>query len=628
MCGIAGYFKPYEKVDGFNIEKAAASIKHRGPDDYGVIDRPGSHIAFRRLSINDLSKDGMQPFTYDGVTVYINGEVYNHIELKEKYKKEFTPRTTSDAEIIPFLFRKFGVQFANQINGMFAIIVIDDNTRKQYLFLDRFGVKPMYYSLRDDVLFFCSELKAFHHLLPLKPDYRNINIGFNLGYFPYPITPYKNVKKVSPGTFIEFDQGKVSEKRWYVMKVGEKVTDLQYIESEFNRLFEQSIMYRLRSDVPVGSFLSGGLDSSSIAVEAARLYDREFHVFNGVIDGKENTTDNVNPVRLSEEKGLVYHKVEINKSFYENNMISCISNFDDIMFEAGTMNIYAIQKEAKKHVTVMLDGVGGDELFLGYPKYLMYKKLPVPLVNILNSAVPASKTLKHILTRIDRRGSKIYDILKNKLLFFIHLQEYIPSGFFWRDSEYDESYLEDLITRNFNICKSSVTDDPLNVMGYFDFFNITSLQNMFSDRTGMAYSIESRNPYEDYQLVEFAMRIDSRVKTDGKITKQLYRKIHSERLPDYILNAPKMGFSSPVYRWIFNSDLQKVFETYIYKNREILTRVIGNHAFETIMNYPVYRGTGTRWHMLMAYIIWHKINIEGVNLDDTNISIYDFCNTY
>ncbi len=628
MCGIVGYFKPHQMVNRVNIEKAAASIKHRGPDDFGIIENSGSHIAFQRLSINDLSKNGMQPFKYDGVTAYVNGEIYNHIELKEKYKNEFVPKTTSDAEILPFLFRKFGIDFANQINGMFAIVLIDDNTKKQYIFLDRFGVKPMYYSLKDKCLFFSSELKAFHHIFPLTPNNKNINIGFNLGYFPYPITPYKDVFKVSPGTFIEFEKGEITEKRWYFMKVQEKITDLAYINKEFNRLFEKSIQYRLRSDVPVGAFLSGGLDSSSIAVEASKLYGKEFHVFNGVIDGKEDSTDNINPIKLSKEKGFVYHKVQIDKKFYEENLISCVSNFDDIMFEAGTMNIYAIQKEAKKHVTVMLDGVGGDELFLGYPKYLMYKKLPISIVNGLNSIMPASKTLKHMLTKIDRRGSKIYDILKNKLLFFLHLQEYIPSGFFWKDSQYDETYLESIIQRNFDVCKKAIPNDPLNVLGYFDFFNITSLQNMFSDRTGMAHSIESRNPYEDYNLVEFAMSIDSSVKTDGKITKQLYRKIHSKRLPDYILDAEKMGFSSPVYRWIFNSDLQKTFEQYINKNKDILMDVIGSHAFKTIMNYPVYRGTGTRWHMLMTYIIWYKINIERINLTDTNISIYDFCNSY
>jgi asparagine synthase (glutamine-hydrolysing) len=628
MCGIVGYFKPRHAVKEYDLVKAAESIKHRGPDDFSMQNTTDSCIAFRRLSINDLSKRGMQPFHYDGVTVYINGEVYNHLELKAKYKDEFTPKSTSDAEILPFLFRKYGIGFANQINGMFAIVIIDSNTRKQYILLDRFGVKPMYYALRDKCLIFSSELKAFHHIFSMEPNYKNIALSFNLSFFPYPITPYKDVFKLTPGTFIEFTNGEMEEKRWYFMEVKEKITDPDYICEKFNTLFEQSIQYRLRGDVPVGSFLSGGLDSSSIAIEASRHYEKEFHVFNGVIDGKENTVDNINPVRLSKEYGLEFHKVDINKEFYENNLVPCIANYDDIMFEAGAMNFYAIQKEAKKYVTVMLDGIGGDELFLGYPKYLMYKKLPASIIDGINSVMPASTTLKYLLTRINRRGSKVYDILKNKIMFSLHLQEYIPSGFFWKDSEYDESYLEGLIKRNFDVCKQAIPDDPLNALGYLDFFNITNEQNIFSDRTGMAYSIESRNPYEDYNLVEFAMSIDSSVKTDGKITKQLFRKIHRNRLPDYILDAKKMGFSSPVYQWIFNSDLQKVFEKYIYHNKEILTRVIGDRAFETIMNFPVYRGTGTRWHMLMTYIIWHKINIERIDITDTEISIYDFCNTY
>ena len=131
MCGIVGYFKPRHAVKEYDLVKAAESIKHRGPDDFSMQNTTDSCIAFRRLSINDLSKRGMQPFHYDGVTVYINGEVYNHLELKAKYKDEFTPKSTSDAEILPFLFRKYGIGFANQINGMFAIVIIDSNTRKQ-----------------------------------------------------------------------------------------------------------------------------------------------------------------------------------------------------------------------------------------------------------------------------------------------------------------------------------------------------------------------------------------------------------------------------------------------------------------------------------------------------------------
>ena len=628
MCGIVGYFRSEKSNKYYDLTEAAEAIRSRGPDESNIVDEKGFHVAFNRLSINDLSPRAMQPFRMDGVITYMNGEIYNHLELKEKYSKEFTPKTTTDTEIIPFLYKKYGMDFLNQINGMFAIVIIDQNIKKNFLVLDRFGVKPMYYTLRDGNLLFASEMKALRKVVGFDLDKRNTNIAFNIACLPYPLTQFKGMFKVSPGSFIEFKNGEITEKRWYFMNLNEQADDIEYIEDKFDKLFEKSIKYRLRSDVPVGAFLSGGLDSSSIVIEASRMYNKDFHVFNGVIDGKENTTDNVNAMRLAKERDLIYHKVNIDKKFYEDNLVFCANNFDEIMFEAGVMNFYAIQKEAKKYVTVMLDGIGGDELFLGYPKYVMYRNVPSKLFSIFNRLTPASQTMKYLMTCIHRKGSKVYDAMVDKSLFFLHAQELIPSGFFWKDSNYDEDYLREIIKRNLNVSREVIKNDELNSLGYFDYFNITGLQNVFSDRTGMAYSIEGRNPYEDYELVEFALSIRSDIKIDRSLTKKLFRQIHKKRLPDYILNAPKMGFSSPIYKWLFSTDLYMPYKRYIENNKHIIIDIIGKKAYERIMNYKIYRGTGTRWHMFMAYIMWYKINVENIKLNDTNISIYDFMNSY
>ncbi len=633
MCGIVGYFKQENSTSKFDLQEAAEVMHHRGPDDRSIVNEKSFHIAFNRLSIIDLSKDAMQPFRMDGVTAYMNGEIYNHLELKKMYQKEFVPKTGSDAEIIPFLYKKFGLSFLNQINGMFAMVIIDDNIGKQFLILDRFGVKPMHYALRDSILFFASEMKALFKILDFDLDKRNINIAFNIIQFPYPLTPFKDLFKVSPGTFIEYDNGKIREKRWYYLKLNERINDVEYLETRFDELFEQSIRYRLRSDVPVGSFLSGGLDSSSIAVSAAKQYkeyNKEFHVFNGVVEGKEGLTDNVNAIRLARENGLTYHEVKIGRKFYEDNIVSLARNFDEILFEAGCMNFYAVQQEARKYVTVMLDGIGGDEIFMGYVKYLWFKKFPMKLVDSVNKLTPHSQTLRRILTCLNRkRGSKIYDLLVDKMLFFIRLMEYIPAGFFGTDSHYDEGFLRENIRRNLKTCEEAIGDDFCNMLGYLDYFNLTGLQNVFSDRTGMAYSIEGRNPYEDYELVEFALSINSDLKIDKKLTKKLFRKFHAKRLPDYILNAPKMGFSSPLQKWIFSKELHKPYRDYIEYNKDIILDIIGEYAYKKVMYHKSYdRIAAMRWHVFMAYILWYKIHIEKIKLDNPHISIYEFFNNY
>lgn len=628
MCGIVGYFKPENSSQHFDLDGAAHAIRHRGPNGRRDVRGESYHVAFNRLSINDLRPQAMQPFRLDGVTAFVNGEIYNHIELKEKYRDEFHPETQCDAEIIPFLYRRFGLSFLNQINGMFAMVLIDERTHDHFLIIDRFGVKPMYYLNRNGTLFFASEMKALLQVLDLEIDKRNLNIAFNLNYISYPYSPFKDLMKVTPGSYLHFNEKGLKEHRWYFMRIKDKIEDMSQIEEGFVRHFEKSIRYRLRADVPVGAYLSGGLDSSSIAVTAAKFYHGDFHVFNGLLEGKEFTTDYQNAVRLARDKGLAYHPVKIDRAFYEKHFVACAANFDEILFEAGTLSFYAVLEEAKKYVTVLLDGIGGDELFCGYPKYVLFNNLPQRMVNWANRLTPQSPALRRLLTKINRKGSKLYDLMLDKHLFFIHAQELIPAGFFGRDSHYDESFLLDLIHRHLQTCQEAFQNDSYNYLGYLDFFNITGQQNVFSDRVGMASSIEGRNPYEDYELVEFAFSIPTHLKIDRSLTKKLFRKLHSRILPDYIINAPKCGFGAPMHLWLFNSNLHKVLKKYIDKNKEVIIDIIGQKAFQTIMNYKIYRGTGNRWHMFLAYILWHKFNVEKIKLNDVSIPLRDFCSVY
>ena len=200
MCGFVGCFG---KIDE-RLNVAGQLINHRGPDEQKYLEGNDWSLQFNRLSIIDLSKEAMQPFSFDGVDVYVNGEIYNYVELREKYKKEFYFKTSSDVEIIPFLYKKFGIKFLNYLNGMFSMVIIDDKNNKKYLVRDRFGKKPLYYFQKKKALYFSSEIKAFDNLINLELDKENFAINFIANLNPEPLTPYKNIFSVLPGHFYEY----------------------------------------------------------------------------------------------------------------------------------------------------------------------------------------------------------------------------------------------------------------------------------------------------------------------------------------------------------------------------------------------------------------------------------------
>ena len=208
MCGIIGCFGKVDK----KINIAGNFINHRGPDEQKYLEGIDWSIRFNRLSIIDLSTEAMQPFSYDGIDVFVNGEIYNYIELREKYKKEFNFKTLSDIEIVPFLYNKFGIQFLNYLNGMFSMVIIDNKKNKKYLIRDRFGKKPLYYFQKGETLYFSSEIKAFDNLINLELDKENFAINFIANLNPEPLTPYKNIFSVLPGYSYEFQKNSLEKK--------------------------------------------------------------------------------------------------------------------------------------------------------------------------------------------------------------------------------------------------------------------------------------------------------------------------------------------------------------------------------------------------------------------------------
>ncbi len=347
MCGILGCFGIVDK----NINTFGASIIHRGPNEQKYVEGKDWSVKFNRLSIIDLSKEAMQPFSYEGVDVFVNGEIYNYVELREKYKKEFDFKTSSDVEIIPFLYKKIGIKFLNYLNGMFSMVIIDNYENKKYLIRDRYGKKPLYYFQKEEALYFSSEIKAFENLINFELDKENFAINFIANINPEPLTPYKNIFSVLPGHCYEFKEKTLLKKRWYFPKIIEKNSKISEIQNNFESLIASSVDLRLRSDVPVGIFLSGGLDSNLI-LNLAIKKNKNLEAYICNIPNKEEmseiSTDVTVPKKICQEYSCKYNEIIFDLNYLKKNLINILFDYDLLFTGTGHLIFHALSKEAKK----------------------------------------------------------------------------------------------------------------------------------------------------------------------------------------------------------------------------------------------------------------------------------------
>lgn len=625
MCGLVGYFKSRSEEISIDLLKGAEAIRHRGPDMGGITDTPLYKIAFNRLSINDLSPSGMQPFSYSGVDAFMNGEIYNHKELKATHKNEFSPRSTSDTEILPFLYRRSGISCLNQLNGPFSIALIDEVSGECFLANDRFGVKPLYYTSHKGALFFASELKALKALLTLAVDPLAVSMAASCFYFPSPSTPFKGVKRLAAGTFLRFKDGQITVSRWYNMRITANRQPDDGVREEFMGLFESAVGLRLDCDVPVGGFISGGMDSTSILSVAHRQYRQDMHVFNAVIENKAshegNEVDNINAKRLAKDLNLHYHEVKINWDAYNRNIVKIAASHDEIMFENGNIIFYLIAEEAKKYVTVILDGVGGDELFGVYPFQRIGQKLGGRRLLSLQRALgyPYSPNLGKLLSRLPRgyvRTTRFYKALTDLPLWNTQSMGIIPLWLFGDRLKGISDNLTEIGSDYFDLAINSVPDDFNNAINACNIFTVIAAQNVEVDRGTMAHSIEGRSPFLDYRLFELMMSVNGKAKIAGG-HKSIMKQWFSGQLPQYITEAPKSGPALALTNWIStNREAASAIDRLLMSNLGLIEMLLGDAFANAVRkrSYAVF-GSGLTLHALLALVIWAKKNVGGENFD-------------
>ncbi len=568
MCGIVGIIGSFDKASGEAlVKKMLKVIEHRGPDSNGFWSDDGFAFGMQRLSIIDLS-GGDQPIWSDcGIGIVFNGEIYNFKHLRNDLEAlGITFKSHSDTEVILQLYLQKGIEAIHALEGMFGICIYDHRIQKVYLIRDRLGVKPLYYYHDDKGFIFGSEIKSILECLPQKLDMNQQSMWhyLTLRYVPSPETIWKNIYKLEPGHYLEYDLTTLKfqiTKYWSVDFCSEKKSRHRNYEREFEFLFLESVEKRLlASDVPVGILLSGGLDSSCVAAAAVELGHKNFHTFSiGFEDGGE-FSELKYARQMANHIGSNHHEVLISQKQFIDFINKFVWHTDEPLADLASIPLYYVSKLASEHVKVVLSGEGADEILAGYNLDTLARKLFYLKI--------ASHFPKSILEILPQHSFKI--LAKSGYSDFLRYQLTHMTDVF-SETEKEKlctfkaaSSTKDYLQQLYDISTSSEPLDQLQQV-YCQSWLVENLL-MKADKMSMATSLELRVPFLDHKLVEWSANLPLEWKIGswrkGFTTKNILRQFATKRIPQEIVNRPKQGFPVPAYKWL-QSDLAKFAENQV-----------------------------------------------------------------
>ena len=570
MCGIVGLVNKNKlTVDISLLSQMAAAIHHRGPDDEGHFVDNNIGFYHKRLSIIDLNT-GHQPMTSNGKTIVFNGEIYNYKELKiELQKKGHSFKTTSDTEVILKMYLEYGESCVNQLNGMFAFIIYDKSKNKLFVARDHFGIKPLYFYNDESYLIFGSEIKAIlqHPDVIASPNYSGINQYLTFQYVLGTETLFKNIYKVLPGHLMSIDLNTMDinvTKYWAPSFEIDTHHTEEFFIHELKSLLNDTIKIQLRSDVPVGSYLSGGMDSSIVTILASKLLNGDFKSFTGAFKEGEEFDETKYARNVADASGAELFEIYPTEDEFISQLPKLIYHLDEPAAGPGLFPQYMVSKLASQKVKVVLGGQGGDEIFGGYARYVV-----AYLEQAIKGAINESNEEgEHIVS--------LHTILPN--LPYLHsympmLKEFMKSNAF---GEMDERYFKlidrkngsnELFTDDFHSTYNKeeifnkfqkLFNDPdtksfYNKMTHFDMTSSLPALLQVEDRVSMAVSIESRVPLLDRRIADLIASIPPAMKFKGAEMKYILKKATNDILPKSIVERKdKMGFPVPLHIWAKN----------------------------------------------------------------------------
>lgn len=619
MCGITGFFSFDNTFSQEELHQMTDAVAHRGPDASGYYSDDICSLGHRRLSVIDLSETANQPMHSSDnryVMVY-NGEVYNYgeiaTELKLNFKINF--RTASDSEVLLEAYAHYGKEFVAKLNGMFAIAIYDKIKNELFLCRDRMGIKPLYYFWDGKNFAFSSELKSLTKLsyIPLELNQNAVYHFLHLGFIPAPQSIYKSIKKLDSATWMKISKDHIESGPYWALhqQLSEKViTKEKEAIVKISELLMSSVQYQIKSDVPFGVFLSGGIDSSLITANAVVLSGVKVNTFSiGFEENKYN--ESVYAMSVANYLGTNHHEFIVSHKDAISLIDTLFDSYSEPFADSSAIPTMLVSKLAKQHVTVTLSGEGGDELFLGYGAYKWAQRLNHPLIK--NFRYPIAHLLKNYSTKFNRHSG--YFLYPTEELKYSHILS--QEQYYFSLSEVDQ-----LLTPEFCISPETYNTELLNTFG----IKINNLRRSLTpmekqalfdlefylqgdlltkvDRASMRFSLETRVPYLDHRLVEFTLNLSPELKYRNNTTKYIIKEILYQYVPKKLFDRPKQGFAIPLAKWLKNGLYYLIDETL---SKEVVTKynVVDYTAVEKLKK-EFLQGKDHYYSKLWLLIILHK----------------------
>ena len=625
MCGIVGIInKNGLPVDVSLLQKMADTIHHRGPDENGIMCDGPIGFFHKRLSIIDIS-GGQQPMTFNNTTIVYNGEVYNYVELREDLKmRGHSFQTSSDTEVILHLYCEYGKKFVNLLNGMFAFIIYDKNENELFIARDHFGIKPLYWYFDDELIAFASEIKGLlaHPNIEAESHSENLFEYLTFQFIMGCGTMFKNVNKILPGHLmgIDLNTWKIHEEKYWEpdFKIDQFHTE-EYFIVELDKILKKTINQQLRSDVPIGTYLSGGIDSSFVTILASQFLNKRIKSFSGAFrEGPEFNELQYAQCAANKANAELFEVFPTEQEFIDL-IPKLIYHLDEPVAGPGLFPQYIVSRLASQHVKVMLGGQGGDEIFGGYTRYLV-----AYLEQALKGAIyESNEEEEHIVS--------LESILPN----LPSLRQYIPMmKSFWKEGSFEPmdrryyhlidrmgSTMEFFHADFMNECKSEEifhkfstyfnnpdTKSYFNKMTHFDMLGSLPGLLQVEDRVSMSVSIESRVPLLDRRIVDLISKMPAGMKFKGGEMKYLLKKTIKDIVPPEIMNRKdKMGFPVPLHIWSKNKAKDFIMDTLLSKKAKERNMINTGHIEQLIsQEQPFSRGL---WGLL-SLELWYNQFID------------------
>ncbi|GAB6886739.1 asparagine synthase (glutamine-hydrolyzing) [Desulfothermus okinawensis JCM 13304] len=622
MCGIAGFldFRGIDKDKSKGLLKSMVNtLIHRGPDEEGYYLDQFVALGHRRLSIIDLESGNQPMVELNKAVIVFNGEIYNFKQVRcELESLGYSFSTNSDTEVILKSYLQWGVECLNRLNGMFAFAIWDIEKKILFLARDRIGKKPLYYTNSNGKILFGSEIKALTttNTTSKELDYEALDCFFSYGYIPSPKTIFKDIKKLEPGHYLIFSKNGLTKKRyWTVEFEPQDRLSIEDAADEFLDIFKDAVKIRMISDVPLGAFLSGGIDSPLVVSMMSELSSKKVLTNSIGFD-----VDKFNELPIAREIATILntnHKEYVVKPEIHNVLQKILYHLDEPIADSSVIPTYYVCKIAKQSCTVSLSGDGGDESFGGYT----FRYLPHLYECKLKKYIPTTirKTIFSLLGNIYPKSPKLPNVLRLKTIFQ-NLSVSDEMAFFkdliWLPLEIRKNLYSENFKRNLHgftpfeciypLYKKVKHLDPVSRAQYCDLnFYLPEDVLVKVDRMSMAVSLEVRAPLLDYRIIEFGAKLPLNLKVSSKKGKLVLRHVLKRYIPQEIINRPKQGFSIPEAKWLVTT-LRPLIEKAICKQNSLIQELFDVNYLKSLWQKQIKNeeNNSVFFWGLMIFSLW------------------------